>query len=183
MKTKTLLTTVLIAVAGFSLSSCKDSETGSSAEVKNPASAELQKYFTDQEIDGAQDIHIARTTAKPGDEITLKGEVMGRENVFVDGRAAFVLGDPKKLTTCDKMGEDDHCPTPWDACCDSKELKSVSLASIQIVGEDGRVLKSGLKGVNGMKEISNIVVSGIVAENSTAENFIVNAEQIFVTDK
>jgi|AntRauTorckE6833_2_1112554.scaffolds.fasta_scaffold06886_4 hypothetical protein len=182
MKATTLLTTALIAVAGFSLSSCKDSETSSSAEVKNQAAPELEKYFTDQQLEEAQDIHIARTTAKPGDEITLKGELMGRENVFVEGRAAFVLGDPTKLTTCDKMSGD-TCTTPWDACCDSRELKRIGVASVQILGEDGRVLSTGIKDVNGMKELVDIVVKGTVAENSTEENFIVNAEQIFVTDK
>lgn len=180
MKTTTLLTTALIAFTGFSLSSCKDSETSSATTA--PASVELEKYFTDQEPSDAQDIHLARTTAKPGDEITLRGELMGRESVFVEDRAAFVLGDPKKLTSCDKI-PGDSCPTPWDACCDSPELKSIGVASIQILGEDGRVLAGNLKGVNGMEELSDIVLKGAVAENSTAENFIVNAEQIYVTDK
>jgi hypothetical protein len=130
----------------------------------------------------AQSIHIARTTAKPGDTITLKGEVMGREKVFVDGRAAFTLGDPDKLTTCNKM-PGDTCTTPWDACCDSKELKRIGIASIQILGEDGRVISSELKGVNGLKELSSITVSGVVDQSSTEDNFVINAKQIHVEKK
>ena len=179
MKNTLILTT---ALALFSLNSCKDSETGSSAAVENPAAAEMAAYFTDQELEGAQNIHLARTTAQPGEEITLKGELMGRGNVFVEGRAAFVLGDPTKLTTCDKMSGD-NCTTPWDACCDSPELKRVGIASVQILGADGRVLASGIKGVNGMQELASVIVKGTVAENSTAENFIINAQQIHVVGK
>lgn len=179
MKTTTLLTTALLALTGLAMNSCKDSETTTSAEASDTAAPELGRYFTDQDLEGAQQIHVARTSAQPGEEITLKGELMGRENVFVEGRAAFVLGDPSKLTTCDKM-PGDNCSTPWDACCDSRELKRVGVASVQILGEDGRVLSSGIKGFNGMKELAAIVVKGTVAENSTEENFIVNAEQIYV---
>lgn len=179
MKPKILLTATIAAFFVFALNSCNESETGSAVEVANPASPELDAYFTDQELEGGQNIHKARTTVKPGEEITLKGELMGRENVFVEGRAAFVLGDPTKLTTCDKM-PGDNCTTPWDACCDSPELKRVGIASVQILGEDGRVLSSGIKGVSGMKELASIVVKGTVAENSTEENFILNAEQIYV---
>lgn len=175
MKNTLLLSTVL---ALFALNSCKDTETTASTEVATP-SASFGKYFTDEEIAGAQDIHIARTTAKPGDEITLKGEVMGREKIFVDGRASFIMGDPTKLTTCDKI-PGDTCATPWDACCDSKELKRVGIASIQIVDAEGRVLDGDIKGTNGLKELSTITVSGTVAENSTEENLIVNATRIRV---
>ena len=175
MKNILILSTVL---AMASLNSCKDSET-TATTAENTPSTDFSKYFTEEEIADAQDIHVARTTAKPGDEITLKGEAMGLGKVFVDGRASFILGDPTKLTTCDKI-PGDACETPWDACCDSKELKRVGIASIQIVDEDGRVLEGDIKGVNGLKEISKVTVTGTVAENSTEDNLIVNAEKIRV---
>lgn len=168
------------ALAVFALNSCKESETTASAENATPT-ADFGKYFTQEELANAQDIHVARTTAKPGDEITLKGEAMGRGKVFVDGRASFILGDPTKLTTCDKI-PGDNCETPWDACCDSSELKRVGIASIQIVDEDGRVLDGDLKGTEGLKELSAVTVTGTVAENSTEDNLIVNAKKIRVNE-
>ncbi len=166
------------ALAVFALNSCKESETTATNLTTTPA-ADFGKYFTEEELADAQDIHIARTSVKPGDEITLKGEAMGRGKVFVDGRASFILGDPTKLTTCDKI-PGDSCETPWDACCDSSELKRVGIASIQIVDEDGRVLDGDLKGQNGLKELSQVTVTGTVAENSTEENLVVNATKIRV---
>jgi len=169
----------LIALSSMlALHACKPSDSTSSAQTR-AADPALDAYFVTEAPADAQAIHIARTTAKPGDSITLKGEVMGREKVFVDGRAAFLLGDPEKLTSCDK-NPDDECTTPWDACCDSKELKRIGIASIQILGPDGRVLSHEIKGSNGLKELSYVTLSGVVDENSTEENFIINAEKIHV---
>lgn len=171
----------IAVIAMLSLHACKPKESKPSVETQAPDSA-LAAYFVTETLPDAQSIHIARTTAKPGDAITLKGEVMGREKVFVDGRAAFILGDPEKLTSCDK-NPDDACETPWDACCDSKELKRIGIASIQILGEDGRVIASELKGVNDLKELSSITLSGLVDQSSTEENFVINAKQIHVEKK
>jgi len=177
MKTIATLSAIL---AALSLSACKESTTTAetSAETAAPDPA-LEKFFTEEAIPEAQAIHIARTTAKPGEEITLKGALIGRERIFVDGRASFILGDPEKLTSCDKM-PDDHCATPWDACCDSKELKKTGIASIQIIGADGRVLSGNLKGTKGMKELSSITLTGTVDKSSTEDNLVVNATKIHV---
>lgn len=173
MKTKHLL-----AIALTALVSCEKHESTATTPTA-PNTSALEAYFTEAPIADPQAIHIARATAKPGDAIILKGLIMGREKVFVDGRASFLLGDREKLTPCNEM-PDDECPTPWDACCDSKEAKRVGIASIQIVDADGRVLTGGLKGVKGLKELSAVTVSGTVAESSTEENLIVNAKSIHV---
>ena len=174
--------TISIAViAMLSLHACKNEESKPSVETQAPDPA-LVAYFVTETLPDAQSIHIARSTAKPGDAITLKGEIMGRDKVFVDGRAAFILGDPEKLTTCNKM-PGDTCETPWDACCDTLELKKTATVSIQILGEDGRVLSKGLKGVNGLKELSSVTLAGVVDQSSTEENFVINASQIHVEKK
>jgi hypothetical protein len=178
MKISKLSITLL---AMLSLNACKPEEAKSTVEVTAPNPA-LDAFFVAETLPDAQSIHLARTTVKPGDTITLKGEVMGRSKVFVDGRAAFILGDPEKLTTCDKM-PDDHCETPWDACCDSKELKKIGIASIQILGEDGRVLSHEIKGSHGLKELSSVTVSGVVDQSSTEDNLVINAKQIHVEKK
>jgi hypothetical protein len=177
MKTKTILS---IALAAFAMTACKESATTTSSSVETIApDPALEKFFTDEAIADAKQITAARSTAKPGDEITLTGLVMGRTKVFVDGRASFVLGDRTTLTPCNAM-EDDNCPTPWDACCDSKEALLNGIVSIQIVGEDGRVLSGNLKGTKGLKELSAVTVTGTVAEQSTPDALIVNATKIHV---
>lgn len=171
----------IAAIAMLSLHACRNEESASNTETKAPDPV-LAAYFVTETLPDAQSIHIARTTAKPGDTITLKGEVIGREKVFVDGRAAFILGDPEKLTSCDKK-PGDNCETPWDACCDTLEVKKTATASIQIVDENGRAMARELKGVNNLKELSSITVSGVVDQSSTEENFVINAKQIHVEKK
>ncbi len=171
------------ALAVFSMTSCEKSETTTSASAPEATAPDpaLEQYFTAEPIADAGSIHVLRESVAPGDEITLRGEVIGREKVFVEGRAAFVLGDPEKLTSCDKMPED-HCPTPWDACCDSPELKKTGIASIQILGEDGRVLPGNIRGVKGLKELSEVTLTGTVDKSSTKDNLIVNATMIHVVE-
>jgi hypothetical protein len=96
---------------------------------------------------------------------------------FVDGRAAFILGDPDVLTACNEV-PGDECETPWDVCCESPEDKKRATATIQIVGADGRVLKEPLEGVGGLKNLAKVTVSGKVAEGSSADLLIINATAI-----
>jgi hypothetical protein len=61
-------------------------------------------------------------------------------------------------------------------------LKLEGTASIQIIGEDGRVLEGNLKGTKGIKELSSVIVSGKVAPQSTPDALIVNATLIHVSE-
>jgi len=104
---------------------------------------------------------------------------MGRKEPFIDGRALVVLGDPAVITSCD-LRPGDNCPTPWDVCCDDHGDIKASTATIQILDSNGKPLKQGLKGVSGIKELSNIIVTGTIAEGSNTDNLLVNATGIFV---
>jgi hypothetical protein len=125
----------------------------------------------------SKSIHLIRATAKPGDEITVSGKIMGNAKPFVDGRAAFILGDPEVLTPCN-LDPSDKCTTPWDACCDSPEDKKRGIATIQVVGADGRVLKEPVEGVGGLVNLTTVTVTGKVAEGSSTDVLIINAQAI-----
>ena len=102
---------------------------------------------------------------------------MGNEKPFVDGRSAFILGDPEVLTPCNEDPAD-KCKTPWDACCDSPEDKKRGIATIQIVGADGRVLKEPVEGVGGLENLATVTVTGKVADGSSADALIINAQAV-----
>ena len=169
----------LAPLCALLLAGC-DIETTTTIETKTaPATDSLAAFFTDTAPQGAKAIHVARTDAKPGDELTLSGLVMGTMEPFVSGRAAFVLGDPEKLTPCNQR-PDDECETPWDVCCDSKEDKRIGTATVQVIGDDKRVLKTAIEGVGGLAKLSSVVVKGTVAEGSTADALVINATAIHV---
>lgn len=121
----------------------------------------------------------ARTSAKPGEVITLRGKVGGRMEPFVEGRALLVLADEKAIASCDE-NPDDSCETPWDYCCETPEALKASTATIQVLDGEDKVAKAGLKGFHGIKELSVLVVRGTVDAGSGDELLVVNADEIYV---
>lgn len=181
MKTKTaclLIASVILLVSCGEKSTETTTETTAEAAVSVPSPA-LSAVLAASPTSEAKSIVGIRSTAKPDDEITVSGRIMGSKMPFVDGRAAFILGDPEVLTACNEV-PGDECETPWDACCDSPEDKKRATATIQIVGADGRVLKEPIEGVGGLINLAKVTVSGKVAEGSSADLLIVNASAISV---
>jgi hypothetical protein len=162
------------------LASCKEKPAADASTSTQPAaeaSPALQAVLAAAPKGEPQSIVNAKATAKPGDEITITGRIMGSSSPFVSGRAAFILGDPGVLTACsDNPG--DECETPWDNCCDSKEDKKRGTVTVQIVDADGRVLKEPLENVSGIKKLATLTVTGKVAGGSTADLLILNATAI-----
>jgi len=168
----------LATLCALLLAGCGDRESAADTG-SPPSSPALDAVFVDAAPADAKAIHVVRTTVKPGDELTVSGLVMGAMAPFVSGRAAFVLGDPEKLTPCNQR-PDDECETPWDACCDSKEDIRAGTATIQVIGDDKRVLKTSIEGANGLTKLSRVVVQGTVAEGSSADALVINATAIYV---
>ncbi len=173
--------TLLSAVTSIALISCdKPAESNNDAATQSAVNVDLlSSIITDQAPENALSITEVRKTIEIGKEITLTGKVMGDLNPFVEGRAMVLLGDPNIITSCD-LRSGDHCKTPWDVCCDEPEVVKASIATIQILDQDGRSLKQGLKGVSGIKELSNLIVTGSIAKGSNDNNLLVNATNIYV---
>lgn len=181
IKTTAFVTT--LAVGSLLLAaSCKQKDTpgsdsstkADSSSVSIPASLQLS-----EEPAGALSIAKARPEIQPGATITISGKVMGHVSPFVSGRAMLILGDPDKLTSCDLKGCG-TCETPWDVCCDDPgDIKSYT-ATVQVLDADGQLVKQGLKGVFGITELSQLVVTGTVADGSNADNLLISASGIYV---
>lgn len=178
MKTNWMMITTLaagLAVAG----GCGKNETAEPSMERQPVQVDaFAGLFAPVGVDEAETITALRTRAKPGEQVTLVGKVMGMMEPFVPNRAAFVVGDEEVLVSCDLMGDEDHCETPWDLCCEDPKAIRASTATIQVVDENGGVIKQEIRGVNGLKELSRMRVRGVVAPQSSDEVLIVNAERI-----
>lgn len=174
MKTKSAC---LILAAASLFASCEKKETATIVPATPAPSSALNAVLAATPTGETKAIHLIRATAKPGDEITVTGKIMGNEKPFVDGRAAFILGDPEVLTACNEDPAD-KCTTPWDNCCDSPEDKKRGIATVQVVGADGRVLKEPLEGVGGLAKLATVTVCGKVAEGSSADALIITAQAI-----
>ena len=96
-----------------------------------------------------------------------------------DSMALLVLADETAIKSCDDI-EGDECETPWDYCCEDSDKIAASTATIQVRGEDGKLVRSTLRGLGGLKELSRLVVTGTVDPASSADNLIVNATKTHV---
>ena len=122
---------------------------------------------------GAINVGDARKTGREGGTVVVRGRIGGMAKPFADKYAVFVLSD-QRLPLCQE-----GCSTPWDYCCTPRESIVSNLATIQVVDEGGRPLKTSLKGVHGLAPSSDVIVSGTVAK--MGKNFmILNAGNIYV---
>ncbi|AKJ64814.1 hypothetical protein [Kiritimatiella glycovorans] len=152
---------------------------GKKAEQGSVEPVAVPKAFVSEEPAGEPTPIPEARKLPPGTDVLLKGLVMGVRSPFVEGRALFILGDEATITPCNAK-DDDHCSMPWDACCDPLEVRAAGTAAIQVLDDTGEVLEQGLKGVNGLKELSRVTVAGAVAPHSTTNAFVVNAASLYV---
>ena len=172
---------LLLALPGaLTLSSCqqkvRDSTDGGNQDHVQHA---LASFLLDQAPEDAVGVREARKNPTPGTKVVLSGKIMGNPNPLIKSRALLTLGDPTQIRSCDLI-PGDECETPWDVCCADPDIVAASIATIQILDPGGRPLKSGLRGLGGLRELSSLVVEGEVAKGSTEKNFIVNATGIHV---
>ena len=157
--------------------SCTQKETEAESETSL-----LDAFLVTEAPADAQQISKVFEDPSPGREVILSGEIMGQMEPFADGYAIVTLGDPTKITPCNRI-PGDGCPTPWDNCCDDRAVIKKSITTIQFLDENGKVIKAGLKGYQGIKELSFLTVKGKIAEQSNAENLLINATAFHVAEE
>lgn len=116
--------------------------------------------------------------AKKGDRVVVEAKIGGRVEPFVGNRSVFVIAD-LALKSCDESG-DDGCRTPWDYCCVPAEDKKTGLATVEIVGDDGKPIRTGAEGVGGLEPLARIVVEGTVRAVDPKGQLVLRAERIHV---
>ena len=173
---KSALFTLLLGSTWLTLFvGCQDQNSASVSDDRSDVFADL---FIDTPPAEAIPVLAARETALPGMEMTIKGKIMGAEEPFTAGFAAFVIADPDILTSCDLI-PGDGCETPWDVCCEPTEKVQKARITVQVLDENNNVLDQSIKGANGLKELDHLIVAGSFAPESTPSNIIFNATGIY----
>lgn len=135
-------------------------------------------FFLGEVPPDAQDLSDARKNGdlKPGQTVTLRGVIGGGKEPFVAGRAVFTLMGAA-LKPCN-ANPDDRCKTPWDYCCETKADIAANSATVRVADAKGNPLRTDLKGRAGVKELSEVIVTGTVA--SAESGVVINASSIHV---
>lgn len=128
---------------------------------------------------GAVPVGECKANARQGETVTVLGRIGGSRLPFVKGRAMFTIVDPA-IKTCGEGAEPDHCRTPWDYCCEPRENLTRNMATIEVVGADGKTLPFSLSGAEGLEPTVTVAVTGTVTERNDQGLFVVRAEKISI---
>lgn len=175
IQTKSLSAYGATALTALFMTACGPSDA---PESLIPENVFAQTRFLAERPAKAVSVGEIRSTVVPGREVAIAGLIGGTLEPFVDGFAAFVLADPS-IRFCDEI-PDEHCATPWDACCEDPDKLRDNRVSVQFVNADNQVLQESLKGVGGLRELSQVIVTGTLSEDSTPENINLLAEKLYL---
>ena len=161
-------------ISGFMLALVGCGEGTSNSESKPAVPAASSAYILPTEPADAIAVGAARETAENDKPITVAGRIGGSEKPFVDGLAAFTIVD-LKVQYC---ADDEGCPTPWDYCCNQKDVKS-NIATVKLVDETGKPVSGDARELLGVKELSEVVVQGN-AKRDDQGNLSLAVSKVFV---
>jgi hypothetical protein len=119
----------------------------------------------------------ALETAANGSVVVVEGRVGGTLNPITEGFAAFVLAD-EAIWFCDEA-EDDHCATPWDACCENPDKVKALRVFVQFTDESGAPLQGDLLDQVGLAPNQTVAVAGELAIDAQG-NRRIDASQLWI---
>lgn len=160
------------------LTACSPAGDPQAATSEANASAGPDLLLTDVPA-SAPSLLEALETSAPGETLLFSARVGGLREPLTEGYAAFVVAD-EALVFCDEMGDDSHCPTPWDACCEDPEHLAQARALVQFVDATGNPMAVDLKASTGLAENDTVIVRGTLSPDSTPENRIILAEGLAI---
>lgn len=106
-----------------------------------------------------------------GASVVLRGDVA--DFARVEGKAVLTVFD-HSLLSCDEMGEDDHCPTPWDFCCEDGDKITLGSTTVEF-REEGRLVSASLEGLHGLDYLSDVVVEGKLSIDEAGNTRVIAA--------
>jgi len=134
------------------------------------------KYVLAEEPVGAIGVIEAREDSKNLDEIVLVGRIGGRQNPWIEGRAAFMMIDAAMDVVADgeESSESQVC---LDDCCAALRTECTTL--VKLVDEKGAVLPIDARQLLQADENDMVVVKGKVRRDDEG-GFSVAAHGVYV---
>ena len=174
---------LLITLTALALTGCSAEEANEKTNAPTVATSLPNSFFTSERPLNVKDLVDVKTTAKKGDEVTFLARIGGRKNAsFVSSISMMIVADPA-LLSCELMGEEDHCATPEDYCCENREKLHLGLATVRFLDRSGEVFPFSIDGDHSLETLKYVVVSGNVVDNNDKGVFIIDATKVWVGGK
>ena len=171
------LATALTAAA--LLTGCGDSSSTPAPSASTAPAAATWKLDTAPA--NALDVLAGKEAASNGgatQDVVLRGRVGGRHNPISYESGLFVMMDPA-VPSCADMGDEDHCTTPWDYCCEPNDVITKNAVTVQVrVGGKPVTLTADAIG-----PLDTVVIKGKLAQMPGTNASIVMADGVFVESK
>ncbi len=176
-KTVTGLAVIVLVLAG----GCGESGTNDSkAPAPDGAStAQLPEglWLASTPAGAPTGIAELKASAKTGDKVVARVMIGGRVAPMVENMAVMTVVDASLDNPC--YGDDDHCETPWDYCCNDPDVLMKQTATVQINDKGGKPLAVDVTGA-GLTPGSVVVVVATVSDRPNTDTLILNAEGLFI---
>ncbi len=174
LQKKSLLIAATVLAGAFLVGCGKEKVSSGSGEpsAQDNASAFLIENLPAQ----APGIYEAVQNAAPGETMVVTGRIGGVMEPLSGDFAGFVLTD-ERVWFCDE-GEDEHCATPWDACCEDPDKLAASRFFVQFSDENGEPLLLNLRENLGLAENQQVLVRGRLGGEAASGPRILHAEGV-----
>jgi hypothetical protein len=171
LKTTTIaLTTSTILI----LSGCSESTSSPKAQAPSTESTEqttAHSWVLTSAPEGDVSITEAKSSAKEGDQIVIRGRIGGRHAPITADSPVFTIVD-LQLEYCGQT-TDDKCGTPWDYCCETPTTIATNSATVQVQGDAIDLASAGLE------PLDEVVLIGTVAPRPDDQVLTVLATGIY----
>ena len=154
-----------------------NSSTQTSSQASNQPEASPAWILASMPED-ARPVGEVKASAIEGDTVAIRGRIGGRLEPIAADSAVFTIVDPA-VVSCAEMGED-HCPTPWDYCCEPRESLNANNATIQLVDGAGRVMADTNPIAAGLDPLDEVVVVGTVAPRESPTVLTIRATGVYI---
>ena len=170
---------LLLAVAVMNAGCGSPSSASTTPTSPGTSSPEINtaKYVLATEPDGGMGVITAREEAKHDQEVVLVGRIGGRENPWIDGRAAFMMIDAS-MQIVESGEECEGNAVCTDDCCAGKLAACTTL--VKVVDENGRPLPIDARELLSAKEMDMVVVKGKIQRDDKEQVFVVLADGVYV---
>ncbi|MEO1007634.1 MAG: hypothetical protein AAFX79_03650 [Planctomycetota bacterium] len=158
----------LCAIPFLFLVGCSESTTESSSATR---STDVPWMLATAPGD-ARSVISAKAEATEGDTITVRGIIGGRVEALSPESPVFQIIDASLENPC--VGDDDHCPTPWDYCCNPPEELMRHAATVQIVDASGAPVGDDVIAA-GLEPLQEVIVTGTVGARPSQDVLTIRA--------
>ena len=116
---------------------------------------------------------------KPGDRVTVRAQIGGRNPPWLNGMAMMLLADAKELAACTTGG----CGSPWDFCSAPQDKLLLHTGIVRWLDENGEPRPISFHEVADIAPLSTVIITGVVADVGDPQALVIDADSFHLEER